>query len=74
MTRLFCPLGHKKSLRSVRMAKKRPRNCEAFKFIVIVRLLYNIDLNNAFVNLYEVGSVCEVASVNCLVRSSVFDA
>ena len=61
-------------IRGKKVAKKRPRKCEAFKFIAIVRLLYNVDFDNAFVYLYEVGSVCEVASVDSLVRSSIFDA
>ena len=55
--------------------KKKPRTtARPLSFIAIVRLLYNVDFDNAFVNLYEVGSVCEVASVDSLVRSSIFDA
>ena len=54
--------------------KKDPANARPLNFIAIVRLLYNVDFDNVFVNLYEVGSVCEVASVDSLVRSSIFDA
>ncbi len=55
--------------------KKRPRiTARSLIFIVILKLLYNVQLYNFTVNLYEVGSVCEVSNVDSLVSSSIFDA
>ena len=63
-----------KKICGISVKKKTPHEARPLNHISIVKLLYNIDLNNAFVNLYEVGSVCEAASVDSLVRSSIFDA